>query len=122
MVMVAIPRGQAVEPLILDSRSFAINRITADDKLVLSKFTEPVDRAEDQFMAISSACAPSGSPVIDRATSYLDCDVTRHIELEADHRVYVGEVRAAAVLPTFNPARYGLNGGVKTWRADQQTR
>ncbi|MHC4909433.1 MAG: flavin reductase family protein [Planctomycetota bacterium] len=98
MVMVAIPKGQAVEPLILDSRSFALCQIHQDDRLVLRKFDEELDRAHDPFDAISTSDAPTGSPLIDRAVSFLDCEVIRHVELESDHRVYVGQVHTGALL------------------------
>ncbi len=102
MVMVAIPKGQPVEPLILDSRSFAMCQINGNDRLLVRKFSEAAERGEDPFVAISSRNAPSGSPLIDRATSYLDCEVIRHIELESDHRVYVGQVHDAGVLYDCN--------------------
>ena len=38
--------------------------------------------------------APSGSPILCRALSWLDCVVVRHIDLESDCGLYVGEVRA----------------------------
>lgn len=98
MVMVAIPKGQPVEPIILDSRCFALCQIRSDDRYLLRKFTNAPDRSEDPFVAISTANAPSGSPLIDRAISFMDCEVIRHIELESDHRVYVGQIHAARVL------------------------
>ncbi len=38
MVMVAIPKGQPVEPLILDSRGFALCQISVNDRFLLRKF------------------------------------------------------------------------------------
>ncbi|MHC4992142.1 MAG: flavin reductase family protein [Planctomycetota bacterium] len=109
MVMVAIPKGQPVEPLILDSRTFVLCHISPDDRFLLRKFASPPDRNEDPFVAISTANAPSGAPIIDRALSYLDCQVIRHIELESDHRVYVGQVTTAGLLRSYDT---GVNGQV----------
>src|SRR5437870_7906054 len=38
MVMVALATGQAVEPLIRDSRFFTLSQISADDRFLLRKF------------------------------------------------------------------------------------
>ena len=54
--------------------------------------------------------APSGSPLIDRALSFMDCEVTRHLELESDHRVYVGLVRSAGLLSNGFGNRVQDNG------------
>ena len=103
MLMVAIPKGQPVEPLILDSRAFALCRIAPDDRFLLRKFTNPADRRDDPFDAVSTTATPTGSPIIDRAISYADCQVIRHIELDSDHRVYVGQVVTADFLRPSNP-------------------
>jgi flavin reductase (DIM6/NTAB) family NADH-FMN oxidoreductase RutF len=111
MVMVAIPKGQAVEPLILNSRSFVLCRIRPDDRFVVRKFASAPERTEDPFVAISTKSAPSGGPIIDRAASFLDCQVIRHIELESDHRVYVGQVTTAGRLNGVQP---GVNGHARS--------
>jgi flavin reductase (DIM6/NTAB) family NADH-FMN oxidoreductase RutF len=98
MVVVAIPKGQPVEPLLINSRGFALCMIESDDRLLLRKFAQTPDRADDPFVAISSCDAPSGSPIIDRAICYIDCEVARLVELESDHRLCVGLVHAAGML------------------------
>lgn len=108
MVMVAIPKGQPVEPLILDSRRFALCRIAPDDRYLVRKFTMPPQRGEDPFVAISTMHTTSGAPIIDRAVSWMDCEVVRHVELESDHRVYVGQVLAAGMQDDQH--RYGRYG------------
>jgi flavin reductase (DIM6/NTAB) family NADH-FMN oxidoreductase RutF len=98
LVMVAVPGGSPVEPLIRDSRNFALCQISAGDRLLHRRFLTPPDRGEDPFVTLPTHCAPSGSPIIDRALSYLDCEVVRHIDLDTDHRLYVGQVHHGAVL------------------------
>ena len=113
MVMVAIPKGQAVEPIILDSHSFALCQINAGDRLILNIFKDGPDRADDPFAAISTSNAPTGSPIIDRALSFIDCRVSRHVELDSDHRVYVGLVLSAEMLtpaPESNGQQLNGNG------------
>jgi len=97
-VMVAVASGSPVEPLIRDSRWFALCQISAGDRLLHRRFLTPPDRGEDPFVTLPTHTAPSGSPIIDRALAYLDCEVVRHVDLDTDHRLYVGQVHHGAIL------------------------
>ena len=47
----------------------------------------------------------TGSPLLSRSLISLDCEVLRHLDLEADHEIYVGQVLSAVVRgTTVNPA------------------
>jgi len=92
LVMVAIGAGLPVEPLIRDSRAFALCQISAGDLLLQKLFSTPPERGEDPFVTLPAHSAPSGSPIIDRALCYLDCRVVRHVDLDTDYRLYVGEI------------------------------
>ncbi|MEM9066518.1 MAG: flavin reductase family protein [Planctomycetota bacterium] len=97
LVSVALRRGHPIEPLIRDSRSFAICRVSADEKLLVRKFGEhaPPDEPDDPFDSLPTLTLETGSPVVKRAVAALDCEVVRHLDLEADHELFVGLVRAA---------------------------
>jgi flavin reductase (DIM6/NTAB) family NADH-FMN oxidoreductase RutF len=98
LVMVAIVQGLPVEPLIRDSRSFALCQISAGDALLERLFTGTPARGDDPFFALPCHPAPSGSPVIDRALSYLDCEVIRHVDLDTGYRLFVGHVHHGGIL------------------------
>jgi flavin reductase (DIM6/NTAB) family NADH-FMN oxidoreductase RutF len=154
MVMVAINKGQHIEPLLRNSRSFVLCQISDDDRFLLRKFgqvangsasatassngvsslprdddddeddddhDEQHDRAvlrggpdkpdDDPLVTMTTSLAPSGAPIVDRAMTYLDCEIVRHIELESDYRIYVGQVHAGALLHQGTPAvQFGGNG------------
>jgi flavin reductase (DIM6/NTAB) family NADH-FMN oxidoreductase RutF len=114
MVMVALSRGQHIEPLLRNSRSFVLCQISESDRFLLRKFTQPAaegERDDDPLVSIMTTVAPSGAPIVDRAMTYLDCEIIRHIELESDYRIYVGHVHAGAVLNQGAPAiQFGGNG------------
>ena len=113
LVMVALPKGSPVEPLIRDSHCFALCQIPDCDRFLARKFSTMPDRSEDPFDTLATFCAPSGSPVVQRAMSYLDCEVVRHVELESDCRLYVGEVRHGARLGHGRPVIHlGGNGRI----------
>lgn len=111
-VMVAIARGTPIEPLIRDSRTFALCQISEGDRLLQRCFAELHDRAEDPFISLPSHDAPSGSPVIDRALCYLDCELVRHVVLDADYRVYVGQIHHGGVLDAESRPAISVDGHV----------
>ncbi len=92
MVAVAIFRGHWAETLIRDSHCFAICRVDASDRLVQKKFSDSARRDCDPFDCLAVEKLSTGTPVLKRAISVLDCVVVRHLDLEADHSLYIGQV------------------------------
>lgn len=102
LIAVAIFRGHWVETLIRDSHSFAICQIDPTDRLLLKKFGEtgPRDnprRDADPFDCIPTETLSTPSPVLKRCAFALDCTVVRHLDMEADHSLYIGQVVASRV-------------------------
>lgn len=99
LVSVAARKGHSIEPLIRDSRSFAVCRIDVTDRLLVRKFAshKPPDELSDPFASIEVETLVTGSPVLSRATAALDCTVVRHFDLEADHELFIGQVLAGWV-------------------------
>ena len=95
LVAVALRRGHPIEPLIRDSRCFAINRVPSSEKLLLKKLGEHAapDEDRDPLASLPTQTLATGSPILSKAISALDCEVVRHIDLEADHELFVGVVR-----------------------------
>jgi flavin reductase (DIM6/NTAB) family NADH-FMN oxidoreductase RutF len=93
MVALAVRRGHSIEPLIRDSRGFAICAIAPDDRLVLRKFPEDgTAAATDPFDSLSVMALKTGAPILKRAIWAFDCEVVRHFDLDADCEIYVGAV------------------------------
>lgn len=95
LVMVAIATGLPIEPIIRDARAFALCQLPSSDRLLRRRFAEPPDRADDPFITIPHFDAASGAPVPRRSLLYYDCQLVRHVDLEADHRLYVGKITHA---------------------------
>jgi flavin reductase (DIM6/NTAB) family NADH-FMN oxidoreductase RutF len=111
MIMVGIQKGLSVEPLIRDSRFFALCQLPEEDRYLRRKFAHAHRPNEDPFIAIVTRSAPRGSPIIERAMSYLECELARRIDLESDFAVIIGQVHFGEVLRPGRPAIYtGLNG------------
>lgn len=103
MLMVAPANDLPIATLIRDSRSFALCQISADDRFLQRKFASTPDQGEDPFVTLTTAAAPSGSPIVQRALSNLDCELIRHIDLESDYGLHVGRVRHGGMLNSGTP-------------------
>jgi flavin reductase (DIM6/NTAB) family NADH-FMN oxidoreductase RutF len=102
-MMVALSKGQPIEAILQNSRAFALCQISADDRFLTRKFA--VDKnSEDPLVSMLTHTAPTGSPIVDRAMTVLDCRIVRHVELDSDYRIYVGEVIYSALLNHAAPA------------------
>ncbi|HRQ74865.1 MAG TPA: flavin reductase family protein [Phycisphaerales bacterium] len=124
LVAVALERGHFIEPLIRDSRAFALCQIAANDPFLARKFTAtappPAMRPgnggeycspDDPFISLAVRLSRTGSPIIERSMSYLECELAHNIDLAGDHRLYVGLVLTGGMLCEAEPAIYfGENG------------
>lgn len=98
MVMVSVSKGLPIEPLLRDSRRFALCQLSAGDRLLEQRFRTPPDRSDDPFVTLAHHSSTSGLPIIDRAMSWLECEIVRHVDLDADQRLYVGHVHGGGIL------------------------
>lgn len=96
LVCVAVPRGHGVEPLIHESRAFALSSLEDNERLLLRAFEVyvPPDEGGDPFDTMVVETMTSGAPVLSRSRVAFDCELVRHLDLDADHGLYVGLVVA----------------------------
>ncbi len=101
LVCVAAYKGHTIEPLIRDSHVFGLCAVDAEDKLIMRKFAAqvPPDESGDPFDSLDVVRLATGAPILRRSGFVLDCEVVRHFDLEADHEIYVGLVRAGRAEP-----------------------
>lgn len=94
MISVAAFKGHSIEPLIRDSHCFAVCRVDPADRLLHRKFdpTRTPESTTDPFDSLEVERMATGAPIPRRAFAALDCEVVRHIDLEADHELYIGLV------------------------------
>ena len=97
LVCVAAPTGHAIEPIIRDSHHFGLCLIDPGDALVLRQFGAGGRITADPFDCLPVEVMVSGAPIIKRSIAALDCEVVRHLDLEADHELYIGRVLAGRV-------------------------
>lgn len=100
MICVAARKGHTIDPLIRDSRSFALGVLNGGDRLIERRFrhtdTPPRESApvgdEDPFDAIETRTLVTGSPIITRCQHWFDCEVARRVDLEAEMELFVGVI------------------------------
>jgi flavin reductase (DIM6/NTAB) family NADH-FMN oxidoreductase RutF len=111
MVVIAMPLGRAVEPLILDSKHFALCQVAAGDRFLQRILRNDVVPGEDPLVSILTTKSPCGAPIVERAISYLECELVRHMDIEGDCSLFVGRIHGGRILNAEEPAvRYGSNG------------
>jgi flavin reductase (DIM6/NTAB) family NADH-FMN oxidoreductase RutF len=99
LVCIAARKGHPIEPLIRDSRHFAVCHVDSEDKLLIRRFEPRYTPEEryDPFDSLEIDRLHSQAPVLRRSGLVLDCEVFRHFDLDADHELYIGQVLAARI-------------------------
>ena len=118
MVMVAVQKGHVLSPLIRDSRSFAVCQLDPADRSTSRAF-ELQTPGIDPFIGAPVDRTPSGCPVPARALGFIDCELTRHVDLYGDCEIYVGIVHHATTLLDPRAPAACLCDGVTVQRAVQ---
>ncbi|MEX1017240.1 MAG: flavin reductase family protein [Phycisphaeraceae bacterium] len=95
MVCVSVAKGRPIMPLISESRQFALCQIGEGDKVLLRKFAPGVDPADDPFLGFDLIDTRMPNlPVLRHALAYLECELACHLDVEGDHDLFVGHIRA----------------------------
>jgi flavin reductase (DIM6/NTAB) family NADH-FMN oxidoreductase RutF len=94
-VCVSVPSGQRLATLIRDSHAFGLCMFDPASRLLQKKFG--AEESADPFDMLETRTLVTGSPLLSRSIIALDCEVVRHLDLEADHEIYVGQVLSAFV-------------------------
>ena len=96
MVSVAVAKGEPIMPLISESRHFGLCQLADDDRVLKRKFAHDPPQSEDPFLGLElvGGLLPR-VPVLSQSLSYMECELVRHLDVEGDHDLFVGIVKAA---------------------------
>lgn len=97
LVAVASPRGRPIAPLIRDSHAFALCQIDPSDRFLLRTLQRAEEHPKGALDPIECETLKTGSPCITRAIMALDCEMSRHFDLDSDHELYIGMVLAGKI-------------------------
>jgi 3-hydroxy-9,10-secoandrosta-1,3,5(10)-triene-9,17-dione monooxygenase reductase component len=95
MVSVAVAKGRPIMPLISESRRFGLCQLNDKDKVITRKFAGGVEPGDDPFLGFEMIHdAPPGVPILAQVVSWMTCELTCHMDVEGDHDLFVGTIRA----------------------------
>lgn len=99
LLCIPVRRGHRINPLIRDSRSFAVCSIDPEDRAIRRRFEfhPSAEEYHDPFDALPVVTLGTGAPILRSSVLAFDCEVVRHIDIDADHELYIGRVVAARI-------------------------
>lgn len=97
MIVVAIRKGQAIEPMLRDARAFGLCMIPNGDRKMIRLFGKEHETEDDPFLAVPIKTAVTGMPIIKQSLVWFDCLLEGHLSPESDCRLYLGQIVAAQV-------------------------
>ncbi len=100
LIGVSVRKGQEIDPLIRDSRSFAVGFVEDCDRFISRRFGQRLNGVEsaiyvegvDPFETLATKTLVTGSPVLTQCDTWVDCEVLRRIDLENAFEFFVGTV------------------------------
>ena len=95
MLVVAVKKGQIIEPMLRDARAFVLNMMPAGDRRSIRRFGKLLERTDDPFLSIDFDTAVTGVPILKNALGWFECELEGHLSPDADCRLYLGRVVAA---------------------------
>lgn len=101
VVAISVRKGHQLSPLIRDTARFGLAELREGDRVLARKFGAPVElQGEDPFLG--HPLVPEDQtfdlPIPRGVASWMSCELIRHLDIEADHELYVGRVLAGEVL------------------------
>ncbi len=113
MLMVAVRKGMALSPLIRDSRMFTVSAVDGMALAHAKRLDQMIIDQADSFMGINVDHTPTGIPVLANSLAWFECELARHIDIDADCELYVGTVRAAHMDENYQDQMQEKNLGMQ---------
>lgn len=102
LIAISVDAAAVTNRLIRDGGSFSVNLWDRADTRVFVKFSKPAVKEGNTLNGRPVRLGVTGAPIFEEAVAYIDCRVTRTIEL-GSHDLFIGEIVDAA----FHPGREG---------------
>tara|TARA_Y100000590_G_scaffold173985_1_gene198917 strand:- start:15 stop:419 length:405 start_codon:yes stop_codon:yes gene_type:complete len=112
MLVVAIKKGQAIEPMLRDARAFALCMVPNGDRRMIRLFGRQHEPDDDPFLAAPITTAVTGMPILTQSLAWFDCLLEGHLSPDSDSRLYLGQVVAAHVHPSVSSSLFGSSDSI----------
>ena len=90
-LMLGLRHGTHSLDMIRHGKVFSVNWMSKDDKKVLEQFFKATPASGNRFGELTYETKKTGAPILDKALSYVECEVI-DIHEAGDHSIVVGEV------------------------------
>jgi flavin reductase (DIM6/NTAB) family NADH-FMN oxidoreductase RutF len=90
-VMLGVRHGTHSLDMIRHGKVFSVNWMSKDDKKVLEQFFKATPASGNRFGEMTYRTLKTGAPVLDKALSFLECEVVDIFE-GGDHSVVIGQI------------------------------
>jgi flavin reductase (DIM6/NTAB) family NADH-FMN oxidoreductase RutF len=98
LICIASQCGNVIDPVLRDSRVFSVFSLVPSERVLSKRLSDGVTiRGMDIFDGIDVERLQGGLPALASSPVALECEVVRHIDLEADHQLYVGKITSCRV-------------------------
>lgn len=97
LVAVGIRKDSHSFAMIQESRVFSVNILGKQQKSVAEHFVRPATVVGEKLKEVPHHLGKTGSPILDEAIAYVECEVREIANALGDHAVVIGEVVEAGV-------------------------
>jgi flavin reductase (DIM6/NTAB) family NADH-FMN oxidoreductase RutF len=97
LVLICIGRGSASHDRLISAGTFAVSMLSEGQGEIARRFAS--QPSEGRFEGVAWWPAPSGSPVLEGATAWIDCSIERVMEA-GDHTIILGHARSCGSTDT----------------------
>lgn len=105
LLLVAMPKGLPLSPMIRDARHFAVGVLPMDTCTLSRMFESPAPAGVDRFLGLPCVQLPRGIRMPSRVRGWFACEMVRHLDIGGDHEIYIGLVHEAALAAPGTPAQ-----------------
>lgn len=111
LILVCVTRSAAIYKTILDTGSFAISILSADQAHLGRYFADHSrPRGETEFRAVDWSPGPAtGAPVLLGSLAWLECELANSYD-GGDHEIFLGSVLASGHGPEYDALLYFRGG------------
>ena len=111
LVAVGIRKDSHSLQMVQQTKVFSVNMLGKDHKTLAEHFVKPAAAPGDKLKTVGHRLGKTGTPVLDDAIAYVECEVREVANAIGDHAVVIGEVIEAGVRSKDAPALTLLDTG-----------
>lgn len=115
LISVALPRGPTLAPLLRESGVLGLSLLAREERYMTKRWEDKRRGLDDLLDGPEAFTLTTGVPLLKRAMLVLEGRIVRHLDLEADHEMYVLHiVGGRALSPEASPSRRHRDHGLET--------